>query len=594
MNNNTRQKTLKVNSSHRYRLVKSGKRWLVLTSTLFSGMLVLATTAPTLAAVTEQVTTEKVVSVTDEQATAPAASEAAVENVTDGKTATEPVDGEEMQPVASNSTPTTEVKEEIPAATAGVEVQSDSKTETKATITVQQGPTIDSMSSNDVVAPVTTSGQLTTQTENTSSLSNVAKSSTSTNMKQATAKATGEDAKTTTLATELKQLGYTATEIQERIDQYGSILDDKHVIETMMELTKNHKHKVTNAASLIYYLENNPLFIASLFHLFGNTIVTGAHTSGNIAGKDVTLNHAAGSDNKTQKILWELFYIQASLQGENLANLGNGKTTADGGVKNNKVVIGSGVDGDITINGQGQYEYNGHRFDKLSEIDGDIVFKESISDNPLINFEAVFAKLKSNSDAWQADTTNHGSYLDRDGKEKTVNYISNDDFSDNNQRVLDVSKFKTNDQNQMIINLGADVLSQSTQLIFKNYQQLVEDGVSLIINVDTSQSEQYDVQSQIILGGIPGGDANNDNKAFSNNNILWNFLSQTNNPLTVNFSSGRMLGSILAVNQVTKIIGGVNIDGNIVANHIELNGESHRWDLQTPNTETDYETPGET
>lgn len=160
MNNNTRQKTLKVNSSHRYRLVKSGKRWLVLTSTLFSGMLVLATTAPTLAAVTEQVTTEKVVSVTDEQATAPAASEVAVENVTDGKTATEPVEGEEMQlePVAANSTPTTEVKEETPAATTGVEVQSDSKVETKATITVQQGPKTNLKNSNDVVAPVTTNG----------------------------------------------------------------------------------------------------------------------------------------------------------------------------------------------------------------------------------------------------------------------------------------------------------------------------------------------------------------------------------------------------------------------------------------------------
>ena len=59
------------------------------------------------------------------------------------------------------------------------------------------------------------------------------------------------------------------------------------------------------------------------------------------------------------------------------------------------------------------------------------------------------------------------------------------------------------------------------------------------------------------------------------NHVLWNFGESAAH---INIGSGHFMGSLLAPN--AHVTAGVNVDGNIIANIVDIRGgESHKWDI---------------
>jgi len=124
-------------------------------------------------------------------------------------------------------------------------------------------------------------------------------------------------------------------------------------------------------------------------------------------------------------------------------------------------------------------------------------------------------------------------------------------------------------------------------------------SINIIINVDTKGANSYDVNSQIKLI-YNDGDANNnverpnqETEYFDDNHLLWNFYDSTASDklYTGQVNINRPFqGSVLAPRATVDI--GANLDGNIVADKVYVNGETHRWDLQDhSDQETEYEKP---
>ena len=269
----------------------------------------------------------------------------------------------------------------------------------------------------------------------------------------------------------------------------------------------------------------------------------------------------------------DISYIQ------NISNIAGSSFVSAGETRSNKVIFGENIE--IDVSNPNRPMVNGVYIDHLLASE---VYQDK-DGNVYIDFDKEFAKLEKLSASLSEASAN-------------ATYTS-DSFEDMNQRVIDVTDMQPDADGHIVINLSADVLNTSTPLTIKGLSADA-DGNTVIINVDTAGATNYQVNSQIKIIYDDGTERNNkETEDFGDNHLLWNFYDSTASDklATGVISVDRPFqGSILA--PAAEIDANQNIDGNIIANKVNVKAETHRWDLQDnvdnendPEPVPDYEKP---
>ncbi len=294
----------------------------------------------------------------------------------------------------------------------------------------------------------------------------------------------------------------------------------------------------------------NVLGVASQFHIFARSAELKTHTAGNLAVQKLTGHVDFGTTNKLELLDRDITYLQT------IEKIANSSFISAGPIRCNKVIFGENITID-TSNPQGPL-INGVIIDHL-------VTDEVYQDQPgqvYLDFDAEFASL-SQLNLTLSPTSPQAQF-------------SNANFTDENNRIIDVSKLGSVN-GQIVINLAPEVLSLSRPLIIKGLSD-TPNGPTVIFNVDTGAAD-YVVNSPIKISYQDGTERNNkDADDFGDNHLLWNFHNgqqAVTGTLTVNATSQ---GSVLLPHG--NLVANQNMDGNLVANNVLIQAESHRWDLQ--------------
>ncbi len=309
-------------------------------------------------------------------------------------------------------------------------------------------------------------------------------------------------------------------------------------------------------------VSNNVLGVAAYFHIFSNDATLNAHTNGNLAVKNLDGKVNFGTNVHEELVDKEISYIQ------NITSIANSSFVSAGPTRSNKVIFGENVD--INTDNPRRVQVDGTYIDHL---DAGETYQDK-NGQVYIDFEKEFNKLKDKSTEL-ANTP-------------TVNQtVTNSDFDDMNNRVIDVSDYVVNENNHIIINLDPEVLNSNTPLIIKGLSSS-EDGPTVIFNVETDGNLNYNVNSPIKLKYDDGTDRDSkETEYFGDNHLLWNFTDNTdpNNLYTGTINvDAPFQGSVLAPGSTINV--NQNLDGNIIADKVNVNAETHRWDLQD---DTDFE-----
>ncbi|MFC6290330.1 collagen-binding domain-containing protein [Levilactobacillus angrenensis] len=300
---------------------------------------------------------------------------------------------------------------------------------------------------------------------------------------------------------------------------------------------------------------DNILGVSSVFHIFAREAELNAHTNGNVAVQNLIGNVNFGTNIIEELLDKDISYIQ------NITNIANSSFVSGGDTRSNKVIFGENIT--IDISNPNRPMINGEYIDHLLASE---VYQDQ-NGQTYIDFDAEFAKLKALNEAL-ANQSSNATY-------------SNSDFDDQNNRVIDITNMTPNKDNQIVINLTPDVLNSDTPLTIYGLSPDA-DGTTVIINVDTGGNDNYDVNSQIKVFYSDGTERNNhETEDFGDNHLLWNFYnsgaSDKQYTGTLDFKKA-FQGSILAPS--AEVIADSNIDGNIIADKVIVNAETHRWDLQ--------------
>lgn len=300
---------------------------------------------------------------------------------------------------------------------------------------------------------------------------------------------------------------------------------------------------------------DNLLGVSSVFHIFAREAELNAHTNGNVAVQNLIGNVNFGTNVIEELLDKDISYIQ------NFTNIAGSSFVSKGDTRENKVVFGEGIN--IDISNPNRPMVNGVYIDHLLANE---VYQDQ-NGQTYIDFDAEFAKLKTLNESL-ANKASEASY-------------SNSDFTDENNRVIDISDMTPNANGQIVINLSPDVLQKDRPLTIKGLSPDA-DGTTVIINVDTGGQADYDINSQIKIVYSDGSDRNNhETEDFGDNHLLWNFYDSTasdkqyGGEINVN---APFQGSMLAPSAT--IVANQNIDGNLIANKVIVKAETHRWDLQ--------------
>ncbi len=318
---------------------------------------------------------------------------------------------------------------------------------------------------------------------------------------------------------------------------------------------------------------HNMLGVSSQFHIFAREAELHAHTNGNVAVQNLVGNVNFGTNIIEELLDKDISYIQ------NISNIAGSSFVSAGETRSNKVIFGENIE--IDVSNPNRPMVNGVYIDHLLASE---VYQDK-DGNVYIDFDKEFAKLEQLSASLSEASAN-------------ATYTS-DSFEDMNQRVIDVTDMQPDADGHIVINLSADVLNTSTPLTIKGLSADA-DGNTVIINVDTAGATNYQVNSQIKIIYDDGTERNNkETEDFGDNHLLWNFYDSTASDklATGVISVDRPFqGSILA--PAAEIDANQNIDGNIIANKVNVKAETHRWDLQDnvdnendPKPVPDYEKP---
>lgn len=342
-------------------------------------------------------------------------------------------------------------------------------------------------------------------------------------------------------------------------------------------VTQSVNDDVQNGGSVSDDFSNensNQLGYASNFHIFANEATLNAHTNGNVAVGNLHGNVNFGTNVHEGNLNKDVSYIQ------NHTTLASSSFVTGSETRTNKAVFGA--DNDIDVSNPNRPSINNTSSDHLTK---DEVYQDK-NGNKYIDFDAYFSRLDSKSNTLS-------------NMEPTVS-VQNSDFPDQNKRVINLENYNPNANNQIIINLDADVLNNNTPIYIAGLSA-DKGGTSVIINVDTKGQNPYKINSPVKLTFNDGEGAsanqkerpNQETEYFDDNHLLWNFYDSTasDNLYTGSIDvDATFQGSVLAPKATVTV--NHNLDGNIVADKVIVNGETHRWDLQDDNaTETEFERP---
>lgn len=316
----------------------------------------------------------------------------------------------------------------------------------------------------------------------------------------------------------------------------------------------------------------NQLGYASNFHIFANEATLNTHTNGNVAVGDFYGNVNFGTNvTANGGVDKEISYIQRP------HNISSSSFVTSGETRDNKVVFGA--DNDIDISNANRPAINNTNLDHINA-----------------------GEIYQDKDGVYIDVAN---YLDNFLSNKSVNLttltpqvsVKNSDFPDQNQRVINLEDYETTSDNKIVIDLDPSVLQSGTPLTIAGLSK-DSGGTNIIINVDTKGQDPYDINSQIKLIYNDGSAnyterPNQETEYFDDNHLLWNFYDST---ATDNLYAGQInvdrpfQGSVLAPKAT--VVVNQNLDGNIVADKVKVNAETHRWDFQNDSDiETEYDKP---
>ncbi|WP_270782835.1 collagen-binding domain-containing protein [Enterococcus lactis] len=311
---------------------------------------------------------------------------------------------------------------------------------------------------------------------------------------------------------------------------------------------------------------NSVLKLASLFHIFANQASLSADTNGNLAVKILNGSNDFGTRGDSYNLTsGDIYYIQ-QLAKDLQSNAFRNKTF-------NHVVLGKDVN--VSIEND-KVLINGITMDNLKPED---VYQDTTGQT-YIDFSDVFQQLISASTSYTSTTQSKG-------------VISN--YSDMNNRYIDVSGVAAGTQ-IIYVNVPFEYLSDPQPITIKGISNSLT-GPTIVINVTGIPDGNQNISTQVQLDYDDGTNSLPNSEGHSEpNHVLWNLGTGEQ---VFNFSSGRFMGSVLAPNAT--INAGVNIDGNIVANIVNITGgESHRWDIHpqptkpAPTITTEKKTVNET
>ena len=417
----------------------------------------------------------------------------------------------------------------------------DSATATAARTTTSsnKGATTDSATSNDTAA---------TAAKTTDASAKIAGTTTSDSVAQQTTTTKDQSTTTATPQTVAVALSQAVTHANDAVADGGNVTDD-------------------------YPDLHNMLGVSSQFHIFAREAELHAHTNGNVAVQNLVGNVNFGTNIIEELLDKDISYIQ------NISNIAGSSFVSAGETRSNKVIFGENIE--IDVSNPNRPMVNGVYIDHLLASE---VYQDK-DGNVYIDFDKEFAKLEKLSASLSEASAN-------------ATYTS-DSFEDMNQRVIDMTDMQPDADGHIVINLSADVLNTSTPLTIKGLSADA-DGNTVIINVDTAGATNYQVNSQIKIIYDDGTERNNkETEDFGDNHLLQNFYDSTASDklATGVISVDRPFqGSILA--PAAEIDANQNIDGNIIANKVNVKAETHRWDLQDnvdnendPEPVPDYEKP---
>ncbi len=417
----------------------------------------------------------------------------------------------------------------------------DSATATAARTTTSsnKGATTDSATSNDTAA---------TAAKTTDASAKIAGTTTSDSVAQQTTTTKDQSTTTATPQTVAVALSQAVTHANDAVADGGNVTDD-------------------------YPDLHNMLGVSSQFHIFAREAELHAHTNGNVAVQNLVGNVNFGTNIIEELLDKDISYIQ------NISNIAGSSFVSAGETRSNKVIFGENIE--IDVSNPNRPMVNGVYIDHLLASE---VYQDK-DGNVYIDFDKEFAKLEKLSASLSEASAN-------------ATYTS-DSFEDMNQRVIDVTDMQPDADGHIVINLSADVLNTSTPLTIKGLSADA-DGNTVIINVDTAGATNYQVNSQIKIIYDDGTERNNkETEDFGDNHLLWNFYDST--------ASDKLATGVISVDRpfqdsilapAAEIDANQNIDGNIIANKVNVKAETHRWDLQDnvdnendPEPVPDYEKP---
>ena len=296
---------------------------------------------------------------------------------------------------------------------------------------------------------------------------------------------------------------------------------------------------------------NSVLKLASLFHIFANQASLSADTNGNLAVKILNGSNDFGTRGDSYNLTsGDIYYIQQLDK--------NLQSNAFRNITFNHVVLGKDVNVSIENN---KVLINGITMDNLKPED---VYQDTTGQT-YIDFSDVFQQLISSSTSYTSTTQSKG---------------VNSNYSDMNNRYIDVSGVAAGTQ-IIYVNVPFEYLSDPQPITIKGISNSLT-GPTIVINVTGIPDGNQNISTQVQFNYIHGTNPLPNSEGHKEpNHVLWNLGTGGQ---TFNFSSGRFMGSILAPNAT--INAGVNIDGNIVANIVNITGgESHRWDIHPQPTQ---------
>lgn len=284
----------------------------------------------------------------------------------------------------------------------------------------------------------------------------------------------------------------------------------------------------------------HPLGKAAIFHIFSNKVKIGADVNGNIATKELVNGPEFGTRSESHNFTsGDVYYIEhVDSIGANAFRTGN-----------NYVVFGD--DSNVEVKGNQVY-VNGTRLDHLNANDYHAV-------KGYIDFDEEFNKLQQRA----TELANRKSSAD----------VKADFETDMNNRYIDVSAAK---DSIIVVKVPAQYIEAPQPITIKGLSS-DDKGPVVVLDVDTDK-DVINFNTQAKLSYSDGNTVSPNEGHNEPNHVLWNFGNKVNE---INVNSGYLLGSVLAPNATFNT--GVNVDGNIIADTVNINGgESHRWDLHVP------------